>query len=60
MEVLHTKHPEACSPTAASLELYPDLPPELFPVDITDDAVTTVVGRLSVGTGPGVAEYIRL
>ena len=49
MEVLRTKHPEACPPTAASLELYPDRRPEIVPVDITDYTVTEVVGQLSVG-----------
>ena len=43
MEMLHTKHPEAHPPTAASLDSYPDLPPELVPVDITNNTVTAVV-----------------
>ena len=53
MEVLHTKHPEACPPTAAILDSYPNRPPDIFPVDITNDKVTAVAGRLSGGSGPG-------
>ena len=37
MEVLHTKHPEAQTPTAASLDLYLVRPPELTPVGITEN-----------------------
>ena len=44
MEVLRTKHPEACTPTASSLDSYSDRPPDLVPVDITDNTVTEVVG----------------
>ena len=46
MEVLRTNQPEARTPTAASLDSYPDRPPELVPVDITEDTVTTVAGLL--------------
>ena len=46
MEVLRAKHPEARTPTAASLDSYPKRPPELTPVDITDDTVTVVAERL--------------
>ena len=53
MELLHTKHPESQTPTAASLESYPNRLPELSPVDITDDTVTAVAGRLLGGAGPG-------
>ena len=52
MEVLQSKHPEARTPTAASLDLYPDGPLDLTLVDITDDTVTAVAGRLSGGAGP--------
>ena len=55
MEVLQTKHPDVRPPIAASLDLYPDRPPELVPVDITDDTVTEVAGQLSVGAGPGTS-----
>ena len=42
MEVLRTKHPKARSPTVASLDLYLDRPPEIVPVDITNNTVTAV------------------
>ena len=35
MEVLRAKHLESRTPTAASLDSYPDRPPEITPVDIT-------------------------
>ena len=60
MEVLRSKHPEARPPTAASLKSYPDLPPELTPVDITDETVTAVVGQLSGGAGPGRTNSVSL
>ena len=40
MEVLRAKHPEARTPTAVSLDSYPDCPPELTIVDNNDDMVT--------------------
>ena len=49
MEVLRTKHPEARTPTVASLDYYPVRPPELTPVGITNDTVTVVTGRLLGG-----------
>ena len=60
MEVLRAKHPEAQTPTAASLDSYPDRPPELTPVDITNDTVTAVAGRLSGGSGPGGTDLVSL
>ena len=60
MEVLHTKHPEARTPTTASLDSYLGRPPELTPVDITDDMVTSVAGRLLGGAGPGGTESVSL
>ena len=53
MEVLRAKHPESQALTVASLDPYLDQPPELVPVDITDDTVTEVVGRLSGRAGSG-------
>ena len=50
--MLRTKHLKACAPTAAILNSYSDLPPELVPVNITDDTVTAIAGRLKVGAGP--------
>ena len=60
MEVLRAKHPEARTPTAASLDSYPDRPPEITPVDITNDTVTAVVGRLSGGAGTGGTDSVSL
>ena len=42
MEVQHTKHPEELPPTVVSLDTYPDCPPDLVSVDITDNMVTDV------------------
>ena len=58
--VLCTKHLKACTPTAASLDSYPDRPPDLVPVNITDDTVKVVAGRLSVWAGPGGTESVSL
>ena len=44
----------------ASLDLYPDRPLELTPVDITDDTVTAVAERLSGGAGPGMTDLVSL
>ena len=60
MEVLRTKHPGASPPYSASLKSYTDRPPELVPVDITEDTVTEISGRLSRGTKPEGANSVRL
>ena len=60
LEVLHAKQPEARTPTAACLESYTGRPPELTPVDITDDTVTVVAGRLLSGAGPGGTDSVSL
>ena len=60
MEVLLTKHLDALPPTAASLDTYLDRPPELVPVDITDDTVTEVVVQLSGGKFRGGVESVSL
>ena len=60
LEVLRAKHPEAWTPTAACLESYTGRPPKLTPVDITDDTVTAVAGRLSGGAGPGGTDSVSL
>ena len=60
MEVLRAKHPEARTPTAASLDSYPDRLPELTPVYITDDTVTEVAGKLSGGARPGETDLVLL
>ena len=53
MEVLRTKHPDARLPSAACLDAYPNNPPEMFPVNITDDVVSAVAGHLLGGAGQG-------
>ena len=58
--MLRTKHPQARPPTVESLDLYPYRPPELVPVDITDNTVTAVVRLLSGGEGPGGVDSVSL
>ena len=60
IEVLRTKHPEACTPTASSLDSYLERPPELVPVNITDDTVTAVAGRLLGRVGIGGMDSVIL
>ena len=60
MKVLCSKHQEARTPNAASLDLYSNCPTELTPVDIMDDTVTEVVGQLSGGGGPGGTDLVSL
>ena len=60
MEVLCTKHPEARTPTAAILDSYRGRPPELTLVDITEDTLTTVAGRLSGGAGLEGTDFVSL
>ena len=60
MEVLRDKHPEARTPTVANLDSYHDRPPELTPVDITDNTVTAVAGRLLVGARLGGTDSVLL
>ena len=60
MEVLFTKHLEAQTPNAASMDSYPDRPPELVPVDITNDTVAEVAGQLLEGDGPGGTDSVSL
>ena len=60
MELLHTKHPKVCPLAAASLESYSDRPPELLPVDITNDTVTEVAVQLTGGARPGGADPLSL
>ena len=45
MEMLRAKHLEAKTPTEASLELYPDHPLELTPVDIKHITAWCSAGR---------------
>ena len=58
--MLNKNHPEARPPTVASLDLYPDRPPELVPVDITDNRLMAVAGRLSGGEGPVGTDSVSL
>ena len=60
LEVLCAKHLEAWTPIAACLTSYTVRPPELSPVDITDDTVTAVAGRLLGGAGPGGTDSLLL
>ena len=53
MDLMCTKHLNARLPQAASIETYKGRPPEIVPVEITEDTVTEVVGHLSGGAGPG-------
>ena len=57
MEVLRTKHLEARAPSESSLDIYPDQPQELVPVD---DTVMEIAGRLPGGDGPGDTDSVRL
>ena len=49
LEVLQATNPEAQTLSTACLTSYTGHSPELTPVDITDDTVTAVAGRLSGG-----------
>ena len=60
LKVLRAKHPEARPPTAASLTPYTGGPPEITPVEITNDTVTAVARRLSGGAGPRGTDSVSL
>ena len=60
LDVLRAKHPEARPLTAASLTPYIGYPRKLTPVDITDNTVTAVAGRLSGGSGPTGTDSLSL
>ena len=60
LEVLHAKQPDARPPSAACLDAYLGPPPDMVPVDITDDVVSSVAGRLSGEAGPGGTDSISL
>ena len=60
MEVLHTKYLDARPPSAASLEIYLDRLPDIVPVDITNDTVAEVAGRLSGGAGTRRTDSVSL
>ena len=58
--MIRAKHPEALTSTAASLTTYTVCPPELTPVDITDDTMTAVAGRLSGSARPRGTDSVSL
>ena len=60
MKVLRAKNPEARTSTAEILDSYPNRPPELTPVEITNEMVTAVIGQLSGGAGPGGTDSVLL
>ena len=60
MEVLHTKNLDVRPPHTASMDTYPDQPPELVPVYITNETVMEVARRLSRGAGPGGMDSVSL
>ena len=60
LEVLHAKHPDARSPSDACLDAYPGTPPEMVPVNITDNVVLAVAGCLSGGARPWGTDLIIL
>ena len=60
MEVLRIKPLEDQAPTAVSLDSYTDQPPKMVPVDITDNTVTAVAGRLSGGAMLGRKDSVSL
>ena len=60
LEVIHAKHMEARTPTAAFLQSYTGRLPELTQVDITYDKVTDVAGLLSGGAVPGGTDSVSL
>ena len=60
MEVLRTKHPDARLPTVANMDTYPEFPPDLVPVYITNNKVAEVGGRLSRGEGRGGTDSVTL
>ena len=60
MEVLCTKNLDARLPSVKILDAYPENPPEMVAVYITEDVVTAVAGRLSGGAGPGGTELVSL
>ena len=60
MEVLRTKHPNTHTPSAACLDAYPNNHLEMVPVDITDNVVLEVAGRLLGGAEPGGTDSFSL
>ena len=53
MEMLRTKHQDTCPLSSPILDSYTGQPLELVPVEIAEDTVTEIAGRLSGGAVPG-------
>ena len=60
MEVLRAKNPDVLPPSTASLDNYPVNPLEMVPVNITDNVVVAVAGRLSREAGPRGTDSVSL
>ena len=60
LEVLHSKHPEACPLTSRSQEAYGGKPPAMVPEDITDVTVATVTRKLLGSAGKEGVDSISL
>ena len=60
MVLLRTKHPNAHSPSAATLDTYTGQPIYLVPVDITENTVMEIEGSLSKGAGTGRRDLVSL
>ena len=60
MDVMRTKHLDAHTPTTSSLDTYSERPPEIVPVDTTNNTVMEVAGRLYGVSGPGGMDSVSL
>ena len=58
--MLWGKYPKACTPLASILDAYPDLPPDLVTVILTQETVIEVALSLSGGAGLGGTDLISL
>ena len=59
-QVLHPKHPEACPTTATRLNSYVGNPQVLVTVDVPEETVTKVGGRISGRAGLGEIDTVSL
>ena len=60
MEVLCTKHPDACPLYSARLDSYTCQPLELVPAEITSETVTEILGHLSGVSRPRGMDLVSL
>ena len=60
LDVLRAKHPEACAPSASSINAYPSRPPDLAHVNLSEETVIEILRRLSGEPGPGVTNLVSL